>query len=68
MLERVMREIRRRTRVVGSFPDGRSALMLAAARLRYFSGSRWGTRRYMDMNRLKEIQEAEAATADKKIA
>ncbi len=35
MLERVMREIRRRTRVVGSFPDGRSALMLAAARLRY---------------------------------
>jgi len=33
-LERIMREIRRRTRVVGSFPDGRSALMLAAARLR----------------------------------
>jgi putative transposase len=64
MLERVMREIRRRTRVVGSFPDGRSALMLAAARLRYVSGSRWGTRRYMDMNRLKEMQEAEAATAD----
>jgi hypothetical protein len=30
---------------VGSFPDGRSALMLAAARLRYVSGSRWGTRR-----------------------
>ncbi len=64
MLERVMREIRRRTRVVGSFPDGRSALMLAAARLRYVSGSRWGTRRYMDMNRLKEMQEAEAATAE----
>jgi transposase-like protein len=64
MLERVMREIRRRTRVVGSFPDGRSALMLAAARLRYVSGSRWGTRRYMDMNRLKEMQEAESATAD----
>jgi len=64
MLERVMREIRRRTRVVGSFPDGRSALMLAAARLRYVSGSHWGTRRYMDMNRLKEMQEAEVATAD----
>jgi transposase-like protein len=64
MLERVMREIRRRTRVVGSFPDGRSALMLAAARLRYVSGSRWGTRRYMDMNRLKEMQETETATAD----
>jgi putative transposase len=68
MLERVMREIRRRTRVVGSFPDGRSALMLAAARLRYVSGSRWGTRRYMDMNRLKELAETESPTADKKIA
>jgi transposase-like protein len=64
MLERVMREIRRRTRVVGSFPDGRSALMLAAARLRYVSGSRWGTRRYLDMDRLKEMQETEAARAD----
>ncbi len=32
-LERIMREIRRRTRVVGTFPDGKSALMLAAARL-----------------------------------
>ena len=31
-LERVHREIRRRTRVVGSFPDGNSALMLVAAR------------------------------------
>jgi putative transposase len=64
MLERVMREIRRRTRVVGSFPDGRSALMLAAARLRYVSGSRWGTRRYMDMDRLKEMQDNEAVRAD----
>jgi len=64
MLERVMREIRRRTRVVGSFPDGRSALMLAAARLRYVCGSRWGTRRYMDMDRLKEMQLQEAATTD----
>lgn len=34
-LERVMREIRRRTKVVGAFPDGRSALMLVAARLRH---------------------------------
>ena len=30
-LERIMREIRRRTRVVGAFPDGNSALMLVAA-------------------------------------
>jgi len=34
-MERIMREIRRRTRVVGNFPDGRSALMLVTARLRY---------------------------------
>jgi putative transposase len=32
-LERILREIRRRTRVVGAFPDGQSALNLAAARL-----------------------------------
>jgi transposase-like protein len=54
MLERIMREIRRRTRVVGAFPDGKSALMLVAARLRHISGTRWGTRRYMDMGRLRE--------------
>ena len=34
-LERIMREIRRRTKVVGAFPDGESALMLCAARLRH---------------------------------
>jgi len=49
-----MREIRRRTRVVGSFPDGKSALMLVAARLRHIAGTKWGTRRYLNMNRLQE--------------
>jgi len=53
-LERLMREIRRRTRVVGAFPDGRSALMLVAARLRHISATRWGTRRYLNMARLTE--------------
>lgn len=53
-LERIMREIRRRTRVVGSFPDGQSALMLAAARLRHIAGTRWGERRYLDMTKLKD--------------
>lgn len=53
-LERLMREIRRRTRVVGAFPDGQSALMLVAARLRHVAGSKWGTRRYLNMERLKE--------------
>jgi len=55
-LERLMREIRRRTRVVGAFPDGNSALMLVAARLRHVAGTKWGTRRYMNMDRLKEQQ------------
>jgi len=59
-LERLMREIRRRTRVVGNFPDGRSALMLVAARLRHVAGTKWGTRRYMTMERLSE-QEREQA-------
>jgi putative transposase len=52
-LERLMREIRRRTRVVGNFPDGQSALMLVAARLRYIAGTKWGTRRYLDVDRLR---------------
>lgn len=53
--ERIMREIRRRTRVVGAFPDGRSALMLVAARLRHVATSQWGKRRYLDMSRLREV-------------
>jgi putative transposase len=56
-LERVMRELRRRTRVVGCFPDGESAVMLVAARLRHVAGTKWGTRRYMDMTRLYEEKE-----------
>lgn len=55
-LERLNREIRRRTRVVGAFPDGRSALMLVAARLRHVAATRWGTKRYLQMNRLAEIR------------
>lgn len=53
-LERIMREIRRRTRVVGAFPDGHSALMLVGARLRYIAGTKWGNRRYLSMELLKE--------------
>ena len=53
-LERVNREIKRRTRVVGAFPDGRSALMLVAARLRHVAGTKWGTTRYLNMSHLKE--------------
>ena len=55
MLERLMREIKRRTRVVGCFPDGQSALMLAAGRVRYVASGKWGLKRYLNMDRL--IQE-----------
>lgn len=67
-LERIMREIRRRTRVVGAFPDGRSALMLVAARLRHIAGTRWGTRRYLDMDRLREQEQEEQAAVAEAIA
>jgi len=67
-LERIMREIRRRSRVVGCFPDGKSALMLAAARLRYIAGSKWGTRRYMNMERLKEFKQEQQQKAAEEAA
>lgn len=59
-LERIMREIRRRTRVVGCFPDGESALMLVAARLRYITGRKWGTVKYMDMEKLYDLESIKA--------
>jgi transposase-like protein len=63
VLERIMREIRRRTRVVGNFPDGNSAVMLVAARLRHIAGTRWGRRAYLDMDRLREEKQAEVEIA-----
>ena len=52
VIERLNREIRRRTRVVGSFPDGNSALMLVCARLRHVAGTQWGNKKYMNMKHL----------------
>jgi hypothetical protein len=59
-LEQFMREILRRTRVVGNLPDVNSALMLVAARLRHVAGSRWGTKKYMNIDLLNDpcLQEA----------
>ena len=62
-LERILREVRRRTRVVGAFPDGNSALMLVAARLRHIAGTRWGTRRYLNMQLLTEVKQQEEFAA-----
>jgi putative transposase len=53
-LERLIREARRRTRAVGAFPDGYSALMLVSARLRHVAGTKWGQRRYLDMSHLNK--------------
>ena len=53
VIERLNREIRRRTRVVGSFPDGNSALMLVCARLRHVAGTQWGNKKYMNMKHLE---------------
>ena len=57
MIERLNREIRRRTRVVGSFPDGRSALMLVCARIRYVTANDWSSRRYLNMSRLGDTMQ-----------
>jgi len=61
-LERILREIRRRTKVVGAFPDGQSALNLVAARLRHIASTGWSTKRYLNMELLKD-QKMSAATA-----
>jgi transposase-like protein len=63
-MERIILEIRRRARVVGAFPDGQSAVMFCAARLRHIAGTKWGTRRYLNMETLKHQQlEEQPATA-----
>ena len=51
-LERMTKEIRRCTRVVGSFPDGYSTMMLVGARLKHISTTQWGTRQYMNTCKL----------------
>jgi transposase-like protein len=60
-LERIIREIRRRTRVVGAFPDGPSALMFLAARLRHIASTRWGKRHYLAIEALFNPVYQEAA-------
>lgn len=48
-IERLNHEVRRRTRAAGTFPDGKSALTLVTARLKYVAESEWGSRRYLDV-------------------
>ena len=51
----INREIKRRTKAIGAFPDGQSALMLVCARLRHVAGTQWGANRYMNMDHLYEM-------------
>lgn len=62
-LERNMKEIRRRTRVIGTIPDGNSALMLFAAQLRHIAGTKCGTKRYLDISPLTAAEREEEKTA-----
>ena len=48
--------------MVGTFPDGNSALMLVCARLRHVAATQWGNKKYMNMKHL------EAALEDVSIA
>ena len=57
VIERLNHEIRRRTRVVGCFPDGESALMLVCARLRHVAGTQWGNKKYMNMKHLEAMDD-----------
>ena len=65
VIERVNREIKRRTRVIGTFPDGQSALMLVFARLRHIASNSWGTKRYLNMKHLADLMTDETYLKEK---
>ena len=48
-LERLLREVKRRLKVVSVFPDVESALMLATARLKWTQERTWSQKRYLGM-------------------
>lgn len=56
-IERLNREIKRRTRAIGAFPDGQRALMLVCARLRHLAGTQWRTKRYVNMDHLNHMED-----------
>lgn len=57
VVKAVISYIRRRTRVVGTFPDGNSALMLVCARMRHVAGTQWGCKKYMNMKHLETMEQ-----------
>ena len=64
VIERLNREIRRRTRVIGTFSDGNSALMLVCARLRHVVGAQWGNKKYIIIMKHLETLGQDAFSAD----
>ncbi len=56
VLERLNREIRRRTRVVGCFPDENSALLLICALLCRIVGIQTANKKYMNMKHLEAME------------
>jgi transposase-like protein len=61
-LERLMKEIRRRTKVAEQFPSEESALLLVTARLKRIHES-WAERRYLDMAPLHEMEQSHTTQA-----
>lgn len=53
----INREIRRRTRAVGTFPNGNAALMVGTASLKYIVEHEQGKRRSQDISKLEEMDE-----------
>lgn len=51
-IERINREIRRRTRLVGTLQNGKGELMLVTARLKYDAESEWGSSRHLNVTLL----------------
>jgi putative transposase len=41
-------------RTVGAFPDRKFAINLVAARLRHVTGKRWSTKRYLNIELLRQ--------------
>jgi putative transposase len=54
MLERLFREVKRRTRVVGVFPNEASASMLATE-IALRSSEQWALKRYLTMDALEAL-------------
>lgn len=57
-LEGIMEEVRRRTWVCRDIPGRALASMLVAARLRHIAGNAWEAKRYLNMDRLREMKRA----------